>query len=117
VCGIVGLANPSRRASELEAVIGEMNDRIVHRGPDDSGCIARDGLAIGMRRLSIIDLSGGHQPISNETKDIHIVCNGEIYNFRSVRQELENLLFVLTTFVGLIMFLCLSLAAIYFHVW
>jgi asparagine synthase (glutamine-hydrolysing) len=61
------------------------------RGPDDAGCIARDGLAIGMRRLSIIDLAGGHQPISNETNDIHVVCNGEIYNFRSVRDELEKL--------------------------
>lgn len=62
---------------------------IVHRGPDDEGMDIRDGVALGMRRLSIIDLSGGGQPIFNEDKTIRTVFNGEIYNFRELRSELE----------------------------
>lgn len=66
---------------------------MVHRGPDDDGFVAAPvspGAAIGMRRLSIIDLAGGHQPIFNETGDVTVVCNGEIYNFRELRKTLEN---------------------------
>jgi asparagine synthase (glutamine-hydrolysing) len=90
MCGIVGLVRPDLSSNEIESAIQQMNDPIFHRGPDDAGSICRNGRGIGMRRLSIIDLSGGHQPISNETNDIHVVCNGEIYNYRSVREDLQQ---------------------------
>jgi len=64
---------------------------VVHRGPDDEGHHADGPCAIGMRRLSIIDLSGGHQPLSNADGTLWLVCNGEIYNFRELRRELEAL--------------------------
>jgi asparagine synthase (glutamine-hydrolysing) len=62
---------------------------IKHRGPDDQGMMVRGTVALGMRRLSIIDLAGGHQPISNETQDVTVVFNGEIYNYRDLQRELE----------------------------
>jgi asparagine synthase (glutamine-hydrolysing) len=89
MCGVVGIA----RYPELGALgathVRAMADKIIHRGPDDSGIHASAQAVIGMRRLSIIDLSGGHQPISNEDETIWVVCNGEIYNFQSLRSELE----------------------------
>jgi len=66
-----------------------MGNAIVHRGPDDSGDWTDGDMLLGMRRLSIIDLDGGHQPLFNETGSIALVCNGEIYNFRTLRRELE----------------------------
>src|SRR5439155_15388364 len=66
-----------------------MCDAIVHRGPDSDGYHVADGVALGMRRLSIIDVSGGQQPISNEDGSVTVVFNGEIYNHRSLRRELE----------------------------
>jgi asparagine synthase (glutamine-hydrolysing) len=66
-----------------------MGNAMIHRGPDDSGTLIDGGLALGMRRLSIIDLSGGHQPIANEDGTIHVVCNGEIYNYRELSQQLK----------------------------
>ena len=89
MCGIVGIVSledgkpPTRR--QLEA----MCDTIVHRGPDDSGIELRGNVGIGARRLSIIDLSGGHQPVANEDGSILAVSNGEIYNFRELRRDLE----------------------------
>jgi asparagine synthase (glutamine-hydrolysing) len=65
-----------------------MTDAILHRGPDENGCFAIDGRGIGMTRLSIIDVAGGSQPIINETNDIAIVCNGEIYNHGELREML-----------------------------
>jgi asparagine synthase (glutamine-hydrolysing) len=67
-----------------------MCDQIVHRGPDDEGIYVADGAGLGMRRLSIIDLSGGHQPVFNEDRSAWIVFNGEIYNFPELRPELES---------------------------
>ena len=64
-----------------------MGDAIVHRGPDDSGALADGELLLGMRRLSIIDVSGGHQPIASEDGQVVAVCNGEIYNFRELRRD------------------------------
>ncbi|MFC1757546.1 asparagine synthase (glutamine-hydrolyzing) [Planctomycetota bacterium] len=88
MCGIVGVADPELAAEQIRNTLHRMNDRIVHRGPDDEGIHADVGVGIGMRRLSIIDLAGGQQPISNETNDVHVVCNGEIYNFDELRAEL-----------------------------
>jgi len=72
------------------ATIRAMCDAIVHRGPDDEGIYAQGPVGLGMRRLSIIDLAGGHQPIFNEDRSIAIVFNGEIYNFPELRPELER---------------------------
>jgi asparagine synthase (glutamine-hydrolysing) len=65
-----------------------MLNTMVHRGPDDEGTYANDGILLGQRRLSIIDLEGGHQPIPNEDGTLWIVCNGEIYNYRSLQEDL-----------------------------
>src|SRR5678815_924881 len=62
---------------------------IVHRGPDDEGIFVKDGAGLGMRRLSIIDLAGGHQPLFNEDKSAWIVFNGEVYNFQDLRPDME----------------------------
>jgi asparagine synthase (glutamine-hydrolysing) len=91
MCGIAGFA--TRQGDRIEeqaqaAVVGRMCDVIRHRGPDDEGFFVGDGVGLGMRRLSIIDLSGGHQPIRNEDGTIWVVFNGEIYNYRELRAEL-----------------------------
>ena len=67
-----------------------MCETIVHRGPDDEGIYAEGGVGLGMRRLSIIDVAGGHQPVHNEDETVWIVFNGEIYNFPELRKELES---------------------------
>lgn len=88
MCGIVGIVDPEMNAAEILQSSERMADQIVHRGPDDQGHVGVLGYGIGMRRLSIIDLSGGHQPIANETGEIHVVCNGEIYNYVELRENL-----------------------------
>ena len=90
MCGVAGLALCDSSLERLQRAMRAMNDPIHHRGPDDEGTICGDGMAIGMRRLSIIDVAGGHQPISNETNDIHVVCNGEIYNHHELRERLKS---------------------------
>ena len=62
---------------------------MAHRGPDDEGVETWGNAGLAMRRLSIIDIAGGHQPIANEKGDIHLVCNGEIYNHQAIRADLE----------------------------
>jgi asparagine synthase (glutamine-hydrolysing) len=89
MCGIYGLLNVKDRSTP-PGVLHTMGAMIPHRGPDDEGHYASGPIALGMRRLSIIDLSGGHQPISNENGSIWVVCNGEIYNFQDLREELEK---------------------------
>ncbi|MBQ1904062.1 MAG: asparagine synthase (glutamine-hydrolyzing) [Ruminococcus sp.] len=86
MCGIVGFTNTNK---DSEMIIGAMMDRIKHRGPDASGKYIDDGIALGHRRLSIIDVtSQGDQPIFNEDKSLVLVFNGEIYNYRDIRAEL-----------------------------
>lgn len=87
MCGIAGFLQYEQPASA--AVVRRMCDAIRHRGPDDEGVHVDRGCGIGMRRLSIIDLSGGHQPIPNEDKSRWIVFNGEVYNFQDLRPKLE----------------------------
>ena len=89
MCGIAGIVSSNRTERIEEALVHEMCEAIVHRGPDDEGLLARNNVGLGMRRLSIIDLSGGHQPIFNEDRSAWIVFNGEIYNFPELRPELE----------------------------
>jgi asparagine synthase (glutamine-hydrolysing) len=90
MCGIAGMVQTHPDGAVTEAVIHEMCQAIVHRGPDDEGVFVKGGVGFGMRRLSIIDLAGGHQPVFNEDKTIWIVFNGEIYNFLDLRPELER---------------------------
>ncbi len=90
MCGIIGAVSAGRLPSRGEAQARAMNAAIRHRGPDDEG-VYRDARAmIGMRRLAIIDVGGGHQPVHNEDGGIQAVFNGEIYNYRALRAELER---------------------------
>jgi asparagine synthase (glutamine-hydrolysing) len=85
ICGIVGMGSRERG----EALVRRMMDAIVHRGPDAEGILIAPPVVAGSRRLSIIDLPGGSQPVWNETNTLAVVYNGEIYNFRELRKELE----------------------------
>ena len=89
MCGIAGFVNQKGEPATAQQV-RRMIDAIVHRGPDDEGIHAKGNVGLGMRRLSIIDVAGGHQPIYNEDRSISIVFNGEIYNFPELRRELES---------------------------
>ncbi len=97
MCGIAGLYGLGGRLDVDPAVIDAMCQRIIHRGPDDRGVFRHPIGHIGMQRLSIIDLSSGHQPIANEDRTVWIVFNGEIYNFRELRQQLQGAGHVFTT--------------------
>lgn len=88
MCGIAGIAYASERTAEPN-VLRAMCDAMRHRGPDDEGIYLGPGIGLGMRRLSIIDVAGGHQPIASSDGLIQVILNGEIYNFRAVRDFLE----------------------------
>ncbi len=88
MCGICGVIGADGRMAEKR--VRNMMAALVHRAPDQEGLRARPGAVFGIRRLSIIDLSGGHQPIYNETDDVGVVFNGEIYNFTQLRAALES---------------------------
>jgi asparagine synthase (glutamine-hydrolysing) len=94
VCGICGVAFASR-SKDAELRVRAMAAAMRHRGPDEEGFLIGDarapGLALGMRRLSIIDLAGGQQPVWNETRDVGVIYNGELYNFRELRERLTML--------------------------
>jgi len=95
MCGIAGFIespDATRRLSvqDGQALITRMCAAVTHRGPDDEGSLVGEGGGIGMRRLSVIDLSTGHQPIHNEDRTVWIVFNGEIYNYRELRRQLEQ---------------------------
>jgi asparagine synthase (glutamine-hydrolysing) len=85
MCGICGIAGPGTVA---EAEVTRMCDVLRHRGPEDSGTFVEGGVGLGMRRLCIIDLAGGHQPIANEDESVQVILNGEIYNHEALRREL-----------------------------
>lgn len=87
ICGVIGIDD----AREAEVLVRRMMVAMVHRGPDGEGLLAGPGAAIGMRRLSIIDLPGGNQPVWNENRTCAVVFNGEIYNYRELRSRLEGL--------------------------
>ncbi len=88
MCGISGVFSGATLGDEELAAVRRMNGLLVHRGPDSEGLHATEHAILAMRRLSIIDLAGGQQPLFNETRDIAIVCNGEIYNHQELRAEL-----------------------------
>jgi asparagine synthase (glutamine-hydrolysing) len=90
MCGIAGVFEYQRRNTVSGVLLREMTDVIEHRGPDDAGMYLSGPIGIGMRRLSIIDVAGGKQPISNESDSVVLVLNGEIYNYCSLRDQLET---------------------------
>ena len=88
MCGICGIVNFDKNCGVDERILTKMMDVITHRGPDDGGLYIKNNVGLGFRRLSIIDLSTGHQPIPNEDKTIWINHNGEIYNFKELKEDL-----------------------------
>src|SRR4051812_38659863 len=91
MCGITGIVNFDRFATVDRDLIERMTTALIHRGPDDDGYFAEGNAGFGHRRLSIIDLGGGKQPIFNEDGSILIVFNGEIYNYAELTTELIKL--------------------------
>lgn len=89
MCGICGIFFQNRDWRVQSDVLAGMNRSIVHRGPDDEGFFVEENVGLAMRRLSIIDVKTGHQPLANENRDIWIVYNGEIYNHADLRTDLE----------------------------
>jgi len=89
MCGFAGIYSFSRDAGMPRAEdVARMRDTLRHRGPDDEGLYLAPGVGLGFRRLSIIDLEGGHQPIANEDESVWLAYNGEVYNFKELREEL-----------------------------
>ncbi len=87
MCGIAGVVSSDGRPGDGPAVLA-MCARMVHRGPDDDGLFTATDIALGARRLSIIDVAGGHQPLGNEDGSVQVVLNGELYNFPELREQL-----------------------------
>ncbi|HWK03647.1 MAG TPA: asparagine synthase (glutamine-hydrolyzing) [Puia sp.] len=90
MCGILGIYNKELFESEDKDLLEKMSDTLHHRGPDDSQYFMDDTIGMAFRRLSIIDIKGGGQPMSNEDDSIVLICNGEIYNYKELRQGLIN---------------------------
>jgi asparagine synthase (glutamine-hydrolysing) len=90
MCGIVGIVESDLTREVLPEELTRMVRMLHHRGPDDEGSVTLPGVALGMRRLAIVDLATGQQPFANEADTVQVVANGEIYNFLSVRHELES---------------------------
>src|SRR5215813_2722536 len=90
MCGICGQFNFVRNEPVEPATIQRMSGTMVHRGPDDDGYFISGALGLGFRRLSIIDLAGGHQPMSDAEETVWVIFNGEIYNYRELRAELQG---------------------------
>jgi asparagine synthase (glutamine-hydrolysing) len=88
MCGISGIFEHERLTDISSSLVHKMNQTMTHRGPDDGGVFVGPGIGLGHRRLSIIDLAGGHQPMSNEDETIWVLLNGEIYNYPELRAEL-----------------------------
>ena len=88
MCGIAGIVSTAARDRIETATIRRMCQAIVHRGPDEEGIFVKEGTGLGMRRLSVIDLAGGQQPVFNEDRSVWVVYNGETYNFPELRAEL-----------------------------
>ncbi len=89
MCGIAGYVSTDE-ATDRSPLLRQLTDALRHRGPDDEGFFVEPGVGLGMRRLSIVDLPGGHQPIANEDGTVHVIFNGEIYNYVELRADLEK---------------------------
>src|SRR5262245_56949119 len=89
MCGIAGIIRWDQKPV-VEGELRAMCRAMIHRGPDEEGIYIAGGVGLGMRRLSIIDLANGQQPVSNEDGTVWVVFNGEIYNYRELRRQLES---------------------------
>ena len=90
MCGIAGVHSPRGSSADRIATVERMVRCISHRGPDDVGFVHSGPLALGMARLSIIDVEGGHQPLWTEDGQVAVLCNGEIYNHDTWRDQLRQ---------------------------
>src|SRR5262245_36387356 len=91
MCGIAGVVGGTRPEEDAaRSLLARMCSQLVHRGPDDEGYHFDDQIALAQRRLSIIDLAGGRQPLANEDGSVWVTFNGEIYNFHDLRRRLET---------------------------
>ncbi|HEY62422.1 MAG TPA: asparagine synthetase B, partial [Anaerolineae bacterium] len=90
MCGIFSIYYFDRSCPVYPQMIRDATDTMYHRGPDDSGYFFKKNVGLGHRRLSIIDLSSGHQPMTNEDGNIVVVYNGEIYNYKEIKSELVS---------------------------
>src|SRR5206468_8407753 len=88
MCGIAGIVDPGMSSAEIRRTVQPMADSMVHRGPDEEGFFVADGIGLVIRRLSIIDVASGHQPVASEDDQVQVVLNGEIYNYPELRAEL-----------------------------
>lgn len=88
MCGLTGFFNHRLDTDTAKSVLEDMTCRLAHRGPDSAGSFLENGVGLGFRRLSIIDLEGGHQPLFNEDRSVALLCNGEIFNAPALRAEL-----------------------------
>src|ERR1700676_4379921 len=89
MCGICGIVQSDRAQQVSRDTLAGMNEQNIPRGPDDDGFFVEENVGLAMRRLSIIDIQTGHQPITNEDQSVWIVFNGEIYNHRDLRNDLQ----------------------------
>src|SRR2546430_9854145 len=85
MCGIAGIIDPAMASAEIRRTLQRMADAIWHRGPDEDGYFVRDGVGLAIRRLSIIDVAGGHQPAGNQESQVQGVLNGGLYNYLDPR--------------------------------
>lgn len=97
MCGICGIYNYKYDHPVKKDLIEKMSDSMAHRGPDDRGTYLNNSIGFGFRRLSIIDIKSGHQPMTDINKQIWIVFNGEIYNFKELKEELKSIGYIFRT--------------------
>src|SRR4051812_17555876 len=90
MCGICGFSSALDGRLPEQHVLESMTATLTHRGPDASGFYLKERVALGFRRLSLIDLAGGNQPLYNEDHSLVLICNGEIFNYRELRAELTQ---------------------------
>jgi asparagine synthase (glutamine-hydrolysing) len=90
MCGIAGAITAQYAGPQIDQIVSRMTAALIHRGPDDAGAFVSEQVIFGFRRLSIIDLTRGAQPIFNEDRSVVLICNGEIYNYIELRRELED---------------------------
>src|SRR4051794_1842154 len=89
ICGVIQLGGEPRAVVEAH-VLDRMTDAMAHRGPDDRGVLLEPGAALGARRLAIVDVADGHQPLANETGSVWALQNGELYNHEALRRDLAR---------------------------
>ena len=90
ICGVVQVGGGEPRVVIASDALDRMTDSMTHRGPSDRGTYTAPGVALGVRRLSIVDVEGGHQPVSDESRSLWAIQNGELYNHRDLRRELSG---------------------------